>query len=155
MANEHVLLVEDNDIDALLFQQALRAARPEATLYRVQDVLSAVYYLRGIGFFADRTAHPIPYLVVIDLNLASVDGMELLKWIQQDPAMKQRLITLIYTSSTEPKDSETAFALGATSFLLKPNERGALVTSLNLLHENWQALNLLPPAGTPPGEVPA
>lgn len=143
--NEHVLLVEDNDIDALLFQQALRVARPAATLYRVQDVLSAVYYLRGIGFFTDRAAHPIPYLVVIDLHLASVDGMELLKWIQQDPGMKQRLITLIYTNSTEPAHSETAFALGATSFLQKPDNRDALVTSLKLLHENLQAANLLPP----------
>lgn len=82
MAAQHVLLLEDNQIDAALFQKALKIACPAATVTVIPEVTSAVYYLRGINFYKDRTAHPFPYFVVIDLGLASVSGMELLKWIR-------------------------------------------------------------------------
>jgi len=146
---KHVLLVEDNLIDALLFEQALRIARPESTLSRVPDVMAAVYYLRGIGFYADRTAHPLPYLVAIDLNLGTVSGMELLKWIKKEPAMKG-LITVVLTASEADVDADAAHDNGVNSYLRKRHDRDALVTSLTLLHQSWRRQNLLPPSETQP-----
>jgi CheY-like chemotaxis protein len=147
MSAQHVLLVEDNNIDARLFEQALKIARPHATVTHVPDVLSATYYLRGIGFYADRTAYPLPYLVVIDLQLENVNGMELLKWIQKEPAMCG-LITLVLTASDEYSDAATAYAHGANSYLKKLHDRDALANSLTLLHAAWLEQDLLPPNPT-------
>jgi CheY-like chemotaxis protein len=147
MRGENVLLVEDNHIDARLFEQALKLARPGAALHRVEDVLSAVYYLRGIGFYADRAAHPLPYLLVIDLNLASVNGMELLKWIQKDPELNHRMLTLILTGSEDLRDGISAYTNGATAYLRKLRDRAALAESLAKLHETWRTLHLLPDTG--------
>lgn len=142
---QHVLLVEDNTIDARLFAQALKITRPQATLTHVPDVLSATYYLRGIGFYADRNSYPLPYLVVIDLQLDSVNGMELLKWIKKEPAMCG-LITLVLTASDDFSDASTAYSHGANSYLKKLHDRDSLVTSLTLLHAAWHEQNLLPSA---------
>jgi CheY-like chemotaxis protein len=144
MPNEHVLLIEDNNIDARLFELALRNACSNATLTRVPDVLSAVHYLRGIGIHANRTDHPLPYLVVIDLYLDSVSGMDLLKWMQKEPTMKG-IIVLVLTGSKEDSDADSAYAHGANSYLKKSHDREALETSLTLLHQAWRRQGLLPP----------
>jgi DNA-binding response OmpR family regulator len=150
MSVQHVLLVEDNQIDAALFQKALKFACPAATVSVIPEVTSAVYYLRGINFYKDRTAHPFPYLVVIDLSLGSVSGMDLLKWIRQEPTMNG-VLTLVLTASEEFKDAATAYEYGANAFLKKLHQVDPLVDSLKLLHEKWQVRGLYPPpTSTPP-----
>jgi DNA-binding response OmpR family regulator len=148
MPTQHVLLVEDNDIDAKLFEQALKIARPNATLTRLPDVLSAVYYLRGISIYADRTAHPLPYLVVIDLNLDQVNGMELLKWMTKEPAMKG-ILSLILSASEDGNDVLSAYAHGTSSYIKKLHDRADLAARLALLHDRWLLEDLIPPDETP------
>ena len=140
---KHVLLIEDNDIDAKLFELALKKARPEVKLTRFPDVAQADSYLKGAGSYADRGAHPLPYLAVIDLNLESSSGMDLLKSIQKEPELKQ-LITLMFSGTQNYRDVDSAYNTGASSFLRKPGERDALAGSLAHLHELWRIRKLLP-----------
>jgi two-component system response regulator len=142
MSTRHILLVEDNPDDALLFQRALTSAYSSASLAVVPDVISASYYLRGEGHFADRKAHPFPYLVVIDLKLATVPGMELVKWIRQQRALSDRLIILVLTASEDIRDAVEAYKQGANSFVIKQFNTDALADSLISAHERWLARGL-------------
>jgi CheY-like chemotaxis protein len=143
---KHVLLIEDNDIDARLFEQALKLAQPDVTLTRLPDVAQADSYLQGAGAYADRGAHPLPYLAVIDLNLETTSGMELLKSIQTKPELKP-LITLMFSGTRNYRDAHSAYKTGASSFLRKPDGRDALAGSLTHLHELWRIRKLLPVDG--------
>src|SRR5947209_10539270 len=113
-----VLLVEDNQIDALLFKKAMKLACPEAAVMVVEEVAAAFYYLSGVSNYSDRKNYPFPYLLVVDLNLAAVPGMDLIKWVRGQPAMND-LVIIVLTASEQPQDEETAFALGANSFIKK------------------------------------
>jgi CheY-like chemotaxis protein len=144
MSTRHLLLVEDNPDDAVLFQRALVSAYPDASLAVVPDVISASYYLRGEGHYADRKAFPFPYLVVIDLKLATVSGMELVKWIRRQPVLGGQLIILVLTASEDIRDAVEAYKQGANSFIIKQSNTRALADSLISAHERWltRGLNL-------------
>jgi CheY-like chemotaxis protein len=132
-----VLLVEDNQIDALLFKKAMKLACPEATVMVVEEVATAFFYLSGVPPYSDRKLYPFPYLIVVDLNLAAVPGMDLIKWIRGQPAMND-LVVIVLTASEQPQDEETAFALGANSFIKKLFRVEPLAASLKMLHEKMQ-----------------
>lgn len=141
-STRHLLLVEDNPDDVLLFQSALASAYPNASLTVVPDVISAFYYLRGEGHYADRQACPFPYLVVIDLKLATVSGMELVKWIRRLPVLGDRFIILVLTASEDIRDAVEAYEQGANSFIIKQSNTRALADSLKSAHERWSARGL-------------
>jgi CheY-like chemotaxis protein len=149
-----VLLVEDNQIDALLFKKAMKLACPEATVMVVEEVRDAFFYLSGVPPYSDRNLHPFPYLIVVDLNLAAVPGMDLIKWIRGQPAMND-LVIIVLTASEQPQDEETAFALGANSFIKKLFRVEPLAASLKILHEKMQETGSQPPADAtqPPAPV--
>ncbi|MDB6123441.1 MAG: putative response regulator, CheY [Pedosphaera sp.] len=143
MQSQHILLVEDNAIDAILFQKALRIARPEATVDVVEQVSAAFFYLSGVAPYSERAAHPFPYLVVIDLNLPNVPGMDLIKWIREQPAMDHLLI-LVLSASDKIHDTLGSYKLGANNFVIKQFKVGDLAESLRDLHETWRARKLYP-----------
>ena len=114
-----LLLVEDNPDDIFLMRRALKKSGVEMPLQVVTDGKQAIDYLRGGGTYSDREQFPRPALVFLDLKLPYVNGFEVLEWIRSDAA-NRNLEVIILTSSPETRDRETAAALGARAYLVKP-----------------------------------
>jgi len=139
----HILLVEDDEDDAFLLTRALRTAQIENPLHVVTDGEQAVAYLKGEGRFADRTQHPLPGLVLLDLKLPRISGFEVLQWIQNEPALPQ-LVVVVLSSSGEKRDINMAYRFGARSYLVKPPTAANFVDLANGLKLYWLQLNQAP-----------
>src|SRR4051794_16744683 len=136
-----ILLVEDNLDDVILTRRAFRRSGVMAALAVAEDGEQAIHYLRGQGAFADRNAHPMPALVLLDWKLPKKTGVEVLRWIRSEPALLT-LPVVILTSSKQQEDIEAAYAAGANSYLQKPVELGALQELVIRLHLYWLQTNV-------------
>lgn len=144
MASEYtILLVEDNPDDVLLIQRAFRKANLVNPISVVDDGEKAINYLSGAGEYADRSRHPVPVLVLLDLKLPRKSGHEVLAWIKQHAALK-RLPVVVLTSSTETIDVNKAYDLGANSYLVKPVGFDDLFAMVRTLQPYWMILNQMP-----------
>jgi CheY-like chemotaxis protein len=114
-----VLLVEDDPSDVLFMRRAGTQAGHRVPLVAVDDGEKAVAYLSGAGPYADRERYPIPIMVLLDLKIPLLPGLDVLDWIRKNPGMKQLPVTVL-TSSEEPGDVARARQLGVTDYLVKP-----------------------------------
>lgn len=138
-----ILLVEDNPDDVLLIQRAFRKANLINPISAVDDGEKAIQYLSGAGEYADRSRHPLPVLVLLDLKLPRKSGHEVLAWIKQHPAFK-RIPVVVLTSSTETVDINKAYDLGANSYLVKPVGFDDLFAMVKTLQPYWMIMNQKP-----------
>lgn len=115
-----ILLAEDSPDDELLFKHVLKNSRMENPVVVVRDGLGAIAYLEGTGAFADRTKHPSPAILILDLKLPRVDGFAVLEWLQKMPRLKKELFIVVLTHLYDHNQIRRAYALGADSFLCKP-----------------------------------
>jgi CheY-like chemotaxis protein len=138
-----ILLVEDSEDDQLLIRRAFAKAKLSNPLHVVDDGDKAVAYLAGEGAYADRAAHPLPTLLLLDLKLPRRSGHEVLAWLRADPALR-RLPVVILTSSAESADVKRAYDLGANSYLVKPVEFEGLLEMVRNLGVYWFVMNELP-----------
>lgn len=141
-----ILLAEDNSTDALMVRRAFTRASLQSALEVVDDGDKAVAYLSGQGPFADRTRHPLPALLLLDLKLPRRSGLEVLAWLRQQPGLK-RLPVVVLTSSEESADINGAYDLGANSYLVKPVEFDALLELVKWLGLYWLVWNEDPELG--------
>jgi CheY-like chemotaxis protein len=86
----------------------------------VIDGQVAIDYLSGNGPYADREKHPLPCLVLLDLKMPKVSGLEVLDWIRQQPNLKKRVVVL-FSASALPADLDRAYELGVNSYIEKPS----------------------------------
>src|SRR5438309_1088242 len=114
-----VLLVEDIETDILLMQHVWRDVGVPNPLRAVEDGQRAMDYLAGAGEYADRRAHPLPCLVLLDLKLPYFTGLEVLEWIRRQSALKT-LPVVVLTASSSDEDIGQAYRLGANAYLEKP-----------------------------------
>lgn len=140
---EHILLAKDNEDYALLFQHALQTARIQANLLIVRDGKEAVDYLAGAEPYADRTKHPFPKLVLLDLKMPRMDGFEVLSAVRQRLGFT-RLPVIVLTHSDNPADIRRAYELGATSYFQKPDSLEGLDEMIHVLHAYWLKFNHFP-----------
>lgn len=118
MARRCILQVEDEETDVLLLRHAFQRA---GVLQPVQVVTSgkeALDYLSGEGRFADRQAHPLPDLVLLDLKLPDKHGLEVLEWMRGQNQLKTTVVVAL-TSSNHETDIRRAYELGANSYVVK------------------------------------
>lgn len=115
-----ILLVDDSPDDVLFLTRAFRRAGVDNPLHVAEDGQQALDYLAGKNQYADRSAHPLPLLVLLDLQLPHVPGLEVLRWMRSQPELRG-VIVVVLTSSDHPADVKQAYALGANSFLSKPS----------------------------------
>lgn len=106
------------------------------------DGQQAIDYLKGAGKFADREKFPLPCLVLLDLKLPYVMGLDVLKWIRQQPGLA--LVVIVLSASAENADIATAYRLGVNAFLTKPSESGKLEEMVKALHDFWLVHNTWP-----------
>jgi CheY-like chemotaxis protein len=120
-----MLLVEDDEADVLFFKRAVARTKSEVRLEVVTNGVEAVQHLSGAGAFGDRALHPMPSLVVLDLKLPRMSGLEVLEWMGTQPSLRP-VRTIVFTSSSEECDIRRATALRAACYVVKPVETSAL-----------------------------
>ena len=135
-----ILLVEDNPDDVALFQRALRKAALDYPLQVVSDGEAAIAYLAGEGLYADRSNHPLPRLVLLDLKLPRKSGHEVLEWLRAQPDLR-RLPVVVLTTSREIGDINRAYDFCANSYLVKPFSFDGLMDMVRTLHSYWLNMN--------------
>lgn len=138
-----ILLVEDNPDDVLLMQRAFRKANLANPLQVVDDGEKAVAYLGGQKPYEDRDRHPTPVLVLLDLKLPRFSGLEVLEWVRAKEGLN-RLPIVVLTSSADSGDVNTAYDLGANSYLVKPVGFDALFDMVKILQPYWLIMNQKP-----------
>ena len=131
-----ILYAEDEENDVLFLERAFKLAGSSHSLKAVPDGAQALEYLTGEGIFADRTRHPFPDLILLDINMPKKSGLDVLEWLRSQPRYKS-LPALILTSSSRPEDMEKARQLGADDYLLKPSDPLKLVELVRSLQEHW------------------
>ncbi len=119
MYPKNVLYAEDDDNDAFLMQRAFaKIGKPEALRVVVNGQL-ATQYLSGQGEFGSREEFPLPEMLLLDVKMPEMSGLEVLRWIRERPAFSALTVVML-TSSTQPKDVEFCAAHGANAYLVKP-----------------------------------
>jgi len=127
-----ILLAEDDSDDVLLTQTTLDKAGAPTPAHVVRDGAEAIAYFRGSAPFQDRTKHPLPNLLLLDLRMPAVTGFEVLEWLRQRPELRPVIITVL-TGSESPQDVERANGLGADFYIHKPCAFDAMVVRLKRL----------------------
>jgi len=146
MEEKIILLVEDNPDDVEL---TLRAFKKNNILNQViiaKDGAEALDFLFGTGTYAGRELKDLPVVILLDLKLPKIDGMEVLKRIRQDNRTKL-IPVVILTSSAEPKDVVNGYSLGANGYVRKPVEFSQFVEAMRHLGLYWLLWNEPPPLG--------
>lgn len=121
-----VLYAEDDVDDVFFLRYAWELAQVPHPLIDVRNGQQALDYLDGQGRYADRQQHPLPCLVLLDLNMPGKSGFEVLRWIRQHPRL-QSLKVVVVSGSNQETDIETAQRLGATDYLVKPSDPSRLL----------------------------
>jgi two-component system response regulator len=137
-----ILQVEDDPNDVFLLRHAMKKMGVENPIQVASDGQQAIDYLQGAGQFADRAQFPLPCLVLLDLKLPYVMGLDVLKWIRQQHGAP--LVVVMLTASGEDADIATAYRLGANAFLTKPSEASKLADMVKSIKDFWLTHNTLP-----------
>jgi len=144
-----ILLVEDDPNDVFFLQYAFESAGITNPVQVLEDGQKAIDYLAGNGRFSERKKFPFPCLVLLDLKLPVKMGLDVLRWIQQQPDL-QTLIVIVLTSSSDRVDIEEAYRLGARSYLVKPLSVDARLEMAKALKHYWLGVNQMPHHCAPP-----
>ena len=146
MKDKIILLVEDNPDDELLTLRALERSNVLNRIVVARDGVEALDYLFGRGAYASRDITILPQLILLDLKLPKLDGLEVLQQIRADP--RTRLLpVVILTSSDEERDIVASYQLGANSYIRKPVDFGQFTQAVQQLGLYWLVLNQNPPLG--------
>ncbi|MHB1353899.1 MAG: response regulator [Thiobacillus sp.] len=145
MSEKSILLVEDNPDDAALTVHALETNKIGNPLVMARDGVEALDYLFGTGSYAGRSPADLPAIVLLDLKLPKVDGLEVLRRIRAD-ARTRLLPVVILTSSNEEEDRIEGYTLGANSYVRKPVDFDDFVRAAGQLGLYWLLLNQGPPS---------
>ena len=131
-----ILYVEDEPTNVMLLRIAFTRAGLTNPVHVAVDGAQAIDYLAGNGPFADRSQHPLPALVLLDLNLPKKSGFDVLSWIRQQPQLSS-LPVVIYTSSVGLIDKDTARLLGATDYFIKRSAVSHIAELARSFAERW------------------
>jgi CheY-like chemotaxis protein len=140
-----ILLVEDSEDDVFFMQRALKDAGIDSPLQVVEDGEMAINYFMGKGKFADRAQFPLPDLVLLDLKLPKVMGLDVLKCMRANAALPPILV-IVLSASSERADIEGAYRHGANSYLIKPSTPDRLLAMVKSLGDYWFRWNTRPPS---------
>src|SRR5258706_43642 len=144
MEDKMILLVEDNPDDEALTLRALKKNNIGNRLVVVRDGVEAIDFLFAKGTYADRDASDLPQVILLDIKLQKMDGLEVLKRIRADQSTAL-LPVVILTSSKEERDLIQSYKLGANSYVRKPVDFGQFLEAVHQLGLYWLVINETPP----------
>jgi CheY-like chemotaxis protein len=140
-----ILLVEDSEDDADLTARAFRKSGVNCRLVHVRDGRQALDYVFGLGEWSGRDPNLMPVLILLDLKLPRVGGLDVLRQLRESPR-GQHIPVVVMSCSTEQADIATSYSLGANSYIRKPVDFVEFVGAVELIGNYWLALNQLPAA---------
>ncbi|MEO5957623.1 MAG: response regulator [Opitutaceae bacterium] len=146
-ADKYILLAEDDPNVAELVQHALTMDAPAPHIVHVLDGVEALNYLYARGDFAQREPGN-PAVVLLDMKMPRLDGLEVLRQIKKDPALKSTPVVML-TSSLDERDVRQSYLLGANAYVVKPIEFHRLIEALKQIEGFWLKSNLPPPPLNP------
>ncbi|HEX8355971.1 MAG TPA: response regulator [Segetibacter sp.] len=138
-----ILLVEDNMSDAELILRALRKVNLANNVVHLRDGAEAIEFLTGAGEYADRNVKKIPKVVLLDIKMPRVDGIEVLKQIKENEETKL-IPVVVMTSSKEEQDIIKSYELGVNSFMSKPVDFNNFARAVSKLGLYWVLINQSP-----------
>ena len=140
-----ILLVEDNVQDIEITQRAFAKGRVRNELTVVRDGEEAIDYLYHRGKYQDPATSPRPGMILLDLNLPKVGGLEVLQQIKRDDHLKQ-IPVIVLTVSQREEDVVRSYDLGVNTYIQKPVEFDNFMRVVNAVHEYWILIATLPPS---------
>jgi two-component system response regulator len=152
MNNRSILLVEDNRDDVELTVMALSEAKITNPVVVARNGVEALDYLFGTGTHAGRDVADQPVVVLLDIKLPLLNGLDVLKRMREDERTRRTPVVML-TSSTEQTDIATTYELGANSYVRKPVEFEGFVTAARQLGLYWTVLNNPPEPGAPKQKI--
>jgi CheY-like chemotaxis protein len=152
-SNMVVLLAEDNADDALLMEHAFQASGRTAKIVMLSDGSEVIAYLSGEGIYANRTLHPLPDILVLDLKMRRTSGFDVLQWLREHQDFMV-IPTVVWSASSDAADVKHAYCLGANAYLCKPTDFPRFKAMVVRLLEFWDDC-LKPKAGCPTCEEAA
>jgi CheY-like chemotaxis protein len=138
-----ILVAEDELGDVLLLQRAFAKAEVKAPVHFARDGQEVLDYLQGTHPFENPVEHPLPNLLLLDLELPRINGFEVLQWLREHRAFRC-LPVVVFSSSDQPQDITRAYALGANSYIIKPLDPDELVRLVERLQNYWLQINAPP-----------
>jgi CheY-like chemotaxis protein len=135
-----ILLVDDDGEDADLIREAFGKVGLGEAFRHVQDGELALQYLQGSEEYAQRDQYPLPTLVLLDLQLPKMSGMEVLTWMRKQPQFKTTIVVVL-TGLNLDTEIQRAYLLGANSVLFKGSSQAQLEKKVTLLKEYWLGAN--------------
>jgi len=147
------LLVEDGANDVLLIQRAFAKSNIMNPLAVVRSAEEAMDYFKGTGAYKNRSEYPLPSLVLLDLKLPGMGGIDFLKWLRQQPGYGSTRVVIL-TSSESVLDVCDAYQAGANSFLRKSVDFERFVEITSALSGYWLRTDVAPPVTERPSSNP-
>jgi len=141
MESKTILLVEDNPDDEALTLRALKRNNILNEVIVARDGAEALDYLFARGVYSERDAGRLPEVVLLDLKLPKIDGLEVLRQIRENEVTR-RLAVVILTSSNEERDIMAGYDLGANSYIRKPVDFNQFMEAVRQLGVYWLVLNV-------------
>ncbi len=132
----NILLVEDDDIDAEITQRSFKKMKISNPFSRAKDGVEALEMLRGEN---GHEPIPSPKLLLVDLNMPRMDGIELIKELRKDPAFN-KIVAFILTTSKREKDKIAAYDLNVAGYLLKSNVGDEFISVIEMLDHYWKVV---------------
>ena len=138
MSAVNILLVEDDEIDYKIVQRTFRDLKIANTLYRAHDGIEAFDMLHGTN---GHTALPSPCIILLDLNMPRMGGLEFLALLRQDPQLKRSIVFVMTTSSAE-EDMVAAYNHNVAGYVLKHNPAETFMSAVCMLEHYWRVIEL-------------
>ncbi|MEW6413892.1 MAG: response regulator [Pseudomonadota bacterium] len=144
LSDKVILLVEDNPDDEALTLRALKKNNIHNDVVVARDGVEALDYLFGTGAYAGRDTRIQPQLILLDLKLPRIDGLEVLRQLRADPRTALQPVAIL-TTSNEERDILSSYQSGANSFIRKPVDFAQFMEAVRQLGLYWLVVNLPPP----------
>lgn len=146
-----ILVAEDDPNDLELLRHVVNENGVEVNFQSAQDGEQVIDYLKAQRQFADRAAHPIPDIIVLDLKMPRVNGFEVLEWLRQQPALASIPVIILSGSGLE-SDIREAYRLGANTYFTKPGQLAELRKIVSSLIDYWRRSQRPPIADDEPSD---
>lgn len=132
-----ILIAEDDENDVIILERALRQAGFTNPFHVCRDGTEVVAYFRREGEFGDHARFPFPRLLITDLKMPRMDGIQVLKWLYEHPECNV-IPRIVFSASQQTSDIQEAYKWGANSYLVKPGSYQHLTQMLKVFFEYWE-----------------